>query len=691
MIEGYEQFVITSYLLRLLRYQQLSFKALADIARFLEENCSFIGLDMEDEDFFKLLDTFRDAVKEKTGARTLYEQARGAMENKLTLQAQELESNKPGHLETNIDLLGNELGLDQVERGFLGLLIRFNSYSNLQGLFNEFTQEHLGLIEMCAVCLGVDSLALNDSLRPNSRLLFSGIICQPGRNGNDLDDLFDIPEAVRVGLQKAQGTKEDLRHYILGNPATSSLAWGDFDHLGAAAEKLALFLQTSVENRVAGVNILLYGPPGTGKTEFCKTLASHLGLKLYALGEQNEDGLEPRHHDRVASLLLAQNLLRYQNQSLLLFDEMDDLFEGKSLAKIFGVKMAMGSKVFTNRLFESNPVPTIWTINDPQFLDETIVRRMVLAIELKTPSTRTRENLWQKVLRKNDLSFYQSDIHKLAQLDIPPAVVDNAARVAKQIGGKVEDFLFAAQGIVKVISGKNPQPKESGITPFSLELIQSNLDLNTVINGLQKNQRRDFSLCLYGPPGTGKSAFVRHLARTLDMPVLFKRASDLMDAYVGETEKSIAKAFQEALDKEAFLVFDEADSLLGDRRYAVRNWEVSHVNEMLTWMESHPFPFACTTNLMDRLDVASLRRFTFKCHFDYLSAEQVQRAFEVFFNLQCPGAIADGLKGLTPGDFALVGKKAELLGFQPDPRGFEQLLQKELIEKGYHQERQIGF
>jgi transitional endoplasmic reticulum ATPase len=76
------------------------------------------------------------------------------------------------------------------------------------------------------------------------------------------------------------------------------------------------------------------------------------------------------------------------------------------------------------------------------------------------------------------------------------------------------------------------------------------------------------------------------------------------------------------------LIIDEADSLLSDRREAVRSWEVTQVNEMLTWMENHPLPFVCTTNLMDRLDQASLRRFTLKLRFEPLTPAQAALAFE---------------------------------------------------------------
>ena len=41
-------------------------------------------------------------------------------------------------------------------------------------------------------------------------------------------------------------------------------------------------------------------------------------------------------------------------------------------------------------------------------------------------------------------------------------------------------------------------------------------------------------------------------------------------------------------------------SLLADRRGAERSQEVSQLNEMLTWMESHPFPFLWTANFVEK-------------------------------------------------------------------------------------------
>ncbi len=116
---------------------------------------------------------------------------------------------------------------------------------------------------------------------------------------------------------------------------------------------------------------------------------------------------------------------------------------------------------------------------------------------------------------------------------------------------------------------------------------------------------------------------------------------------MGGTEQNIACAFAEAREAQAFLVFDEADSLLLERANAVRSWEISQVNEMLTWMEQHPLPFACTTNLADRLDRASLRRFLVKVRFEWLTPAQARLAFRRFFGLAPPAAL-DGCARLRP-------------------------------------------
>jgi hypothetical protein len=104
------------------------------------------------------------------------------------------------------------------------------------------------------------------------------------------------------------------------------------------------------------------------------------------------------------------------------------------------------------------------------------------------------------------------------------------------------------------------------------------------------------------------------------------------------------------------LLFDEADSLLYDRADAQRSWEVSQVNELLTWMDLHPLPFLAATNFGRRLDPAALRRFVFKLDLRPLSQAGLARAYRCFFGGDAPAQLL-GVTGLTPGDFQVVARQ----------------------------------
>jgi hypothetical protein len=174
-------------------------------------------------------------------------------------------------------------------------------------------------------------------------------------------------------------------------------------------------------------------------------------------------------------------------------------------------------------------------------------------------------------------------------------------------------------------------------------------------------KRGNVNLLFYGPPGTGKSALARHIADRLDREMICKRFSDLQSMYVGQGERNIRAAFEEAENEEAVLVIDEADSMLFSRESAQRSWEISFTNEFLTAMEHFRGILICTTNRMADLDPASIRRFNRKIGFEYLTAEGslifYQRMLAALVKAPFGAEEACALKGLenlAPGDFKTV-------------------------------------
>ena len=538
--------------------------------------------------------------------------------------------------------------------------------------------------------LGVSGGVLRARLATDAPLLRSGLV--------SIDDDGDIEIVKRLNrlVTVTDDAEVDVRHLLLDTATPGELEWEDFDHVAAQRDHIEKVLKGALSSRAKGVNVLVYGPPGTGKTEFCKTLAARLQANLYSVGEADEEGDEPCRRERLQELQIAQNLLAPGGGSMLLFDEMEDLLSDPGSGWIpfapgrISPLRSGGSKVFLNRLLERTPAPTLWTSNSARETCPTVLRRMTLVLELRRPTCRTRARIWSRELSRHGIEATEENARSLArEFDEAPGVASGAIAAASLCGGDLAAVRLGVRSLSRVISGEKPPSGQGAPERFDPALIRADVDPVGFAERLEKTGGRQFSLCLQGPPGTGKSAFVRYLAERLGLQVTQKRASDLMSMWVGQTERLIADAFAEARAEGSILVFDEADSLLADRRGAVRSWEISQVNEMLTWMESHPLPFACTTNFGENLDPATLRRFTFKIALDYLMPSQSKAAFRTYFGMEAPSRIEE-LTILTPGDYAVVRRKAEILGHLQDPKALAQLLAAECEAKPGHR-RRIGF
>ena len=565
--------------------------------------------------------------------------------------------------------LARVLCLSRADTAILELLLRLHTSSMVHSMMMtlwhgmECRGRGFTLGDTVVPCvLDLSFNAFDARFTPSAPLVTSGLVTI-----EDDGDVSIIDRLTRLEWFPSEAGS-DVKRLLLDQAGSGELCWSDFDHAANDRDHVERILTGALRTGGTGVNVLVYGPPGTGKTEFCKTLANRLAAPLYVVGESDNQGHEPSRNERLQELRFAQRVLAREHRSILLFDEMEDLLsdEGAVLAALLGSRVPMGiqaggSKVFMNRLLEQTPVPILWTSNSARQTSPVLLRRMMFAMELRQPPPRVRAHIWKRQLAHHGIESSEEDVHALArEFDVTPGVAAGVTAAAALSGGTVTDVRRGVRGLARVLSGDKP-PVQWPPDKYDPALIHADVNPVQLADRLAASGARHFSLSLQGPPGTGKSAFVRYLADRLGLEVVQKRASDLMSMWVGETEANIAEAFVEARDAGAFLVFDEADSLLADRRLAERSWEVSQVNEMLTWMESHPFPVAFTTNFGERLDPATLRRFTFKIVLDYLLPEQAAAAFRVYFGSEPPTEVAD-LTVLTPGDFAVVRRKAEILG-----------------------------
>jgi transitional endoplasmic reticulum ATPase len=631
-------------------------------------------------------------LKDRTRGGRLTRDALSELLEIVTEAARRQRTTRRSCIQRNIETLAGQVGLDHIETGILGIALRYHAYFEVESLYDKlFSAREFNIFRLLGATLDAKTADVSRRLAKGSRLILSGLITMnPQYQRSDFGDMLTIAEPVLRAVQPPNRNAADIRRSLFGAPCNTDLHWEDFDHIREDRDLLADLLAEAVLQKAKGVNILLYGPPGTGKTEFCKTVAKKLKLALHAIGEEGEDGSELSRRERLANLRLSNHMLSNQDRTILLFDEMEDVLDRHF--EVIAGRPNVGSKVFVNRLLERNALPVFWTCNNIKIFDPAILRRMTLAIELKIPPPAVRERVWHRVLDKHELKLPDATVSGLArEFDAPPSLATSAVRAVKFAGGGEDRIRIAVRGVARAINGGRPtRPVITATGDYEPALMNADQDMEVLTRGTTSNPSlRDFSLCLFGPPGTGKSAFVRQLAGLMGIEVIQKRTSDLMSMYVGETDRNIAAAFDEARERDAFLIFDEADSLLRDRRGAHQSWEVSFVNEMLTWMEVQPQPFACTTNLMESLDAASLRRFTFKVRFDFLSLCQANLAFKHFFGIEVPNSypLPDVL---TPGDFAVVRRKAAIIGNLSDPHALIAMLEGECAAKP-EQSRPIGF
>ena len=224
-----------------------------------------------------------------------------------------------------------------------------------------------------------------------------------------------------------------------------------------------------------------------------------------------------------------------------------------------------------------------------------------------------------------------------------------------------------------------------------VEMVQNAIVNDRKFQGKEKGIR----ILFYGLSGSGKTNLAHYIADAIGKKLLCKNASDILGMLVGESEKNIAKAFEEAKKQKKILLFDEVDSFFRERSYASQGWEITQVNEFLTQMEKFEGIVICTTNLRNIMDKAMQRRFHIMVEFKALKDEGVQRLLVKYFpqfdfNEENIRRISR-FQSATPGDF---GNLSSRLRFMNQKKVTEKYITDELCKMQEEKElgkRSIGF
>lgn len=464
---------------------------------------------------------------------------------------------------------------------------------------------------------------------------------------------------------------------------------------GKLAEKHGEVLKQMIRSktRESGLSILLYGVPGSGKTSFAASLAKDMGKKLYFIAQNDDDNRNMSYSPafRYAALAVAQKQLDPE-ESILVIDECDKLVEntglgGGFLSRLLGGDLAGSrdgeSKGQLNSVIDNNRHTVLWICNSKQeAIDPSSRRRFDYNIFFDELSATARDYIW-----KNALNFYHCENHLdddfiqriSRRYPVNPGGISLAVKNASALCDKDSGLDFETEVMIFLKAHcsllgiqESPEDMLEPARDYSLEglNIRSGIKLPRLIDACKNflNQSSDLrknrdqprmNLLLFGVPGAGKTEFVKYLARQLDKKLCIKNAGDLLNMYVGGTEQRISAAFAEAELNKEILFIDEGDSLFGARDSAVRHWEVSQVNTLLSEMERFRGIFIVGTNLIQKFDPAALRRFSFRLHFDYLTNEGKEIFYKTYFT--CPMHLPElsakererlsAIASMTPSDF----------------------------------------
>ncbi len=600
--------------------------------------------------------TLQDELSSSMLSRALRTDILAALENRL----EKLQVHRATELEKRLDILRDLFGLNDIE---IELTVFFFLLYSVAPLGNNLTASGIVNITSLRGIRNYGHIVLNlkrdefSKVFNSEKLIKVQMLQSSAENGVSISDWC---------MEYLYGKgRRDLAHEFYDTKNIEHLEISDFDIKKESLEVIDTLLTEREKT-----NLLVHGLPGTGKTSFGRCLGKKYQMTLYSVKQVPSDNISERISAIHATLNAAAN-----KDSIILIDEADDLLN--SIEGFFHKSRV--SKSWINNLLDSHDQKIIWITNRTSDIDPSTLRRFDFRLRFSAQNQKARNRILNNEIRRLRMKRFFSD-EEIAELsrnyNVNADAISSSLKMVRNIirSDKQKALLHIHEALGNyeepLGEGKGIKKRGRAGNEFILEGANTSIDLNKIIESsarhIKKMERESFptlSMLFHGKPGTGKTEFVHYLGREIGLPVTTHRASDIYSKWIGETEENIARAFRDSEQNDSILFFDEADTFLFPRSNAVRSWEVSVTNEVLTQLEVHNGIVVFATNDFDGLDHAAIRRFVFKVEFSPLIPKQVDILFkDLLAGLGMKCSVIEGsdvralheAEGLVPADFSIV-------------------------------------
>ena len=525
--------------------------------------------------------------------------------------------------------LVERFGLDDFSRDALIVSVAGELDGGVRKLFgflqNDITRQHLD-VEL-ALDLLCDSTwardAGRDDLSPQGLLVGAHLLVAPPEV---LDDDFSV---LRMPLRPSLRVVEFLRDGddvdLVLTSSTTVIASADTPRPMMLDDATATAVGRALEHCCEDPEcaLLIRGASGSGRTSIARALSVKLDRPLVSFAGGRFDGdTLPR---LVREVRLRGGLLHVHS----LGDDGADLL----------------------RAIASAPVQIVVELDEAQAWG---IDRRHLELFLELPPLPVRVAIWRRALEEHGLPDHAEKLASRLRIS-PGAAIAAVAAAAPRAG--------MGRGAVELIEDCVREGTPHELAMFARRVLDRSTWEQLVLTDDVEGQLRELvdhyrhrhkllvdwgfdsmhgtarglSGLLEGPPGTGKTMAAGVVSREFDMELFQIDCSRVVSKYIGETEKNLAKIFDEGEKARAVLLFDEADSLFGQRT-EVKSSSDRHANletnYLLQRMDSYPGIVLLTTNFGGSIDEAFARRLSYRIQFGMPDMTGRRRLWDVLMPRQ---------------------------------------------------------